>query len=68
MTERKAYFTEDGTLRIPLPEFMENMSIDEQIVHQVKRHIEKHPSDRVMMVYTFDRNREPQLQRQAIEI
>lgn len=68
MADRKPYFKEDGTLVLPLPEFMETMSIDEQIVHQVKLHLEKYPEDKVMMIYTYDKNREPKLQRQAIEI
>ncbi|AIZ02395.1 hypothetical protein AVV67_gp051 [Escherichia phage vB_EcoM_VR25] len=56
-----------GNIIIPAPAWI-NLPIDEQIQYQVKETLEKHPERKVIMCFTYDENRHPQMQKQVVEI
>lgn len=56
-----------GGIKIPAPSWI-NLPIDEQIQHQVKSALCESSEPRAIMVFTYDKDRQPQMQRQIIEI
>lgn len=56
-----------GGIKIPAPSWI-NLPIDEQIQHQVKLALSESQEPRAIMVFTYDKDRHPQMQRQVIEI
>lgn len=56
-----------GGITIPAPSWF-NLPIDEQIQHQVKLALCESQEPRAIMVYTYVKDRHPQIQRQVIEV
>lgn len=67
MSLKQIRVTDMGDMTIPAPAWM-NLPIEEQIEHQVKETLCKHPNMKVMMCFTYDKNRVPQIQRQVVEV
>ncbi|QEG13087.1 hypothetical protein ENTB43_294 [Enterobacter phage Entb_43] len=54
-------------IKIKAPDWF-SLPIDEQIQYQVKETLAKHPDMKVMMCFTYNKDRYPQIQRQVIEV
>ncbi|AUV57384.1 hypothetical protein RCIP0102_00138 [Klebsiella phage RCIP0102] len=66
MTDQE-FYDKLKNIRIPAPEWF-SLPIDEQIQYQVKETLEKYPDRKVMMCFTYDKNRVPRIQKQVIEV
>lgn len=61
------FFEKLSNIRYKAPDWF-SLPIDEQIQYQVKETLAKHPDRKVMVCFTYDKNRERPLQKQIIEI
>ncbi|UKH49446.1 hypothetical protein [Enterobacter phage vB-EclM_KMB17] len=66
MTDQE-FLDKPKNIKIKAPDWF-SLPIDEQIQYQVKETLAKYPDRKVMMCFTYDKDRHPQIQRQVIEV
>ena len=61
------FFEAPDNFRWKAPEWID-LPVDEQIQYQVDHTRENFPDRKAIMVFTYDKNREPKFQKQVMEI
>lgn len=68
MNENKEYSTVDASWEINLPEWLRSKSTEEQIQYQLEFARINNPDWKHFTALTFDKNREPKIQRTVVEV